>query len=212
MEDLNEERLRKEEGVFSADHDAGRDVGCDPEEDRCAPDEETYDPADRHHLPGTQDDVPMSMGEDEPHPADIQIETGASGGSSTRGFGAGAAVPEAAFRNAPSTMDANNVAAEGVTSAPTSVGGVDAEDIDDIDTLAAADERELWRGQAPLIEEDEREGYNLEGFSDEEAERVVAAIGEDATEANPELPGGTSATGASSPLEPPHGGFPEREG
>ncbi len=51
----------------------------------------------------------------------------------------------------------------------------------------------------------------LPGFSDEEAERVMGATVEDAEEANPELPEGTSATGAGSPLEPAHGGFPERE-
>jgi hypothetical protein len=142
MSDLDEDRLRKKEGVFSAEHDEGREAGCDPAEDRCAPDTEgSYGPPDRA-TPGTQDDIPYSFGE----------------------------------------------------ATPKSPG-----------------QGELWGEQQALIEEDEQNAYNLEGIPEEEIGEVLEAIGDDAAEANPELPGGTSATGAGSPLEPDHGGFPERE-
>jgi hypothetical protein len=70
---------------------------------------------------------------------------------------------------------------------------------------------DLWGKQQPLIEEDERNAYNLEGIPEDQIPAVLEAIGDDAAEANPELPGGTSATGAGSPMEPDHGGFPERD-
>jgi hypothetical protein len=138
---LDEDRLRKNEGVYSAEHDEGREVGCDPEEDRCAPDDEAYGPADRV-TPGTPDDLPYSLGE---------------------------ATPERPGQG------------------------------------------DLWGNQQALIEEDEQNAYNLQGIPEDEIDDVMNAIGDDAAEANPELPEGTSATGTGSPLEPAHGGFPERE-
>jgi hypothetical protein len=140
MGDLDEERLRKNEGVFSAEHDEGREVGCDPDEDRCAPGDEPY--AEDRATPGTPDDIPYSLGE---------------------------ATPER-----PGQAD-------------------------------------LWGKQQALIEEDDQNAYNLAGIPDEQIPDVLDAIGDDAAEANPELPEGTSATGSGSPLEPAHGGFPERE-
>ncbi len=242
MRDLDEERVRKdpEEAPFAVEHDEGREAGCDPAEDRCAPDEEGHDPYDSRHIPGTPDDVPVSLGEDAPDAADQRIESaleldqpprygmplpqGASYEGETTGearaaaesrderkWGTGAAVSDAALRSAPSTMDAENVRAEGLTSAPVRADRLDAEDVDDVDALAADDERDLWRKQEPLVEEDEKDSYNLAGIPEDEVQDVMEAMGDDAEEANPDLPEGTSATGANSPLAPEHGGFPERE-
>ena len=238
MRDLDEERLRKNEGVFAEEHDEGREAGCDPAEDRCAPDEDAHDPYDSRNIPGTPDDVSYSLGEDAPDPADEEIDTrdepgyqpgrgmplpqgaafdGVTSGEHRAtqaawmaGDSDGAAVPDSALETAPSSVDAANVRAAGVTSAPAPGDAVDHEDIGDIDSLSEPDERDMWRQQRALIDEDEREGYNLQGIPDDEVEDVMAAMGDDAAEANPELPEGTSATGAASPLEPAHGGFPER--
>ncbi len=140
MDNLDEERLRKNEGVYSAEHDEGREVACDPEEDRCAPGSETSGPADRG-TPGTPDDLPYGLGEATPeHPG----------------------------------------------------------------------QGDLWGEQRALVEEDEQEGYKLAGIPEDEIPTVLDAIGGDAAEALPESPEGTSATGAGSPLQPDHGGFPER--
>jgi hypothetical protein len=139
--DRDEDRLRKNEGVFSAEHDEGREVGCDPEDDRCAPGDEAYGQPDRA-TPGTPDDLPYDLGE---------------------------ATPERPGQG------------------------------------------DLWGKQQALIEEDDKNAYNLAGIPEDEIDDVLDAIGDDAAEANPELPEGTSATGSGSPLEPAHGGFPERE-
>jgi hypothetical protein len=141
MDELDEERVRKDDGMLSAQHDHGRDVSCDPDEDRCAPPDVADAPADSHHVPGTVDDVPYTLGENAP--------------------------------GAPASGD-------------------------------------LWGEQQALIEEDQQNAYNLQGIPEDEVDAVLDAIGDDAAEANPEAPEGTSATGAGSPLEPPHGGFPER--
>lgn len=70
--------------------------------------------------------------------------------------------------------------------------------------ISAPDEQSLWNAQKPLISEDRRTSIHLEGFSDEEADAVMEALGDDASE---EAQGG-SATGADVFSE--HGGFPER--
>ncbi len=74
--------------------------------------------------------------------------------------------------------------------------------------LGGPDSRELWQLQKALIQEDEKDGIKLEGLSDEEAERVMEALGDEAADPLPDNPEGTSATG--SPFGPEHGGFPER--
>jgi hypothetical protein len=74
--------------------------------------------------------------------------------------------------------------------------------------LGERDERDMWRRQRPLIEEDAEEGIDIPpGIGEQDAERVVDMMGaeftqEDATD--------TSATGAATSGED-HGGFPERE-
>jgi hypothetical protein len=70
--------------------------------------------------------------------------------------------------------------------------------------LSARDEQSLWNAQKPLISEDRRTSLHLEGFSDEQANAIVEALGDDAAE---EAQGG-SATGSDD--FPEHGGFPER--
>ncbi|MBI5231440.1 MAG: hypothetical protein HY876_04660 [Coriobacteriales bacterium] len=160
---------RTEQGYFEQDHDV-RDVGCEEDLDRCAPDDYENDPVSDEHVPGTQDDLPTTYGEQLPEPADQHI------------------VPaDAPVYQAPRRTPAG----------------------DDTGALGDEDEADLWRKQKHLIEEDEDDGLKLPLFSDEEAERVLDAIGEDAGEANPDAPDGTSATGTGS--EPEHGGFPERE-
>ena len=229
-----------QEGAFAEEHDSGREGECDPAEDRCAPDSEAHDPFDSRHIPGTTDDVPTSLGEDVPDAADRRLVSPPDAEQQPR-FGSplprGAVyegetegdiapsrsramreptaqaprfpTPRSEARRAPWTP---RTSPQPATRAHQLTGDLlDREDVEDIDSLAAADERDLWRGQAALIEEDVEDGYKLPGFSDAEAEAVMAAMGDDAEEANPEMPEGTSATGAGSPLAPPHGGFPERE-
>lgn len=129
---------REDDGTFSAKHDSGRDVGCDPDQEACAPDEEQVE-ADQNEqgIPGTPDDLPYSLGESR--------------------------------------------------------------------------DPELWSQQRALSEEDEAEGVKLPGFAESDADDVMGAMGDDAAEALQSAPNGTSSTGADSPLEPEHGGFPERE-
>ncbi len=63
--------------------------------------------------------------------------------------------------------------------------------------LGAVDERDLWKRQKGLIDEDEAQPYTLSGFSDEEVEGVERALGEDAAGPLVDSPEGTSATGSS---------------
>lgn len=75
----------------------------------------------------------------------------------------------------------------------------------------AEDEADLWSLQEPLIEEDVDDGIKIPlGMSDEDAEDVLDAMGDDSSEVLPETAEGGSATGEST--TPEHGGFPEREG
>jgi hypothetical protein len=73
----------------------------------------------------------------------------------------------------------------------------------------AADERELWGKQKALVEEDEASGLRLEGASQDAIPGILDAMGDDAAEALPDWPEGTSATGKGTEAE--HGGFPTRE-
>ncbi|HEY3318352.1 MAG TPA: hypothetical protein VGK50_08025 [Coriobacteriia bacterium] len=70
--------------------------------------------------------------------------------------------------------------------------------------LGSVDEQDLWNAQKPLISEDRVTSIHLEGFTDEQANEVLEALGDDA----PEEAQGGSATG--SDVFPAHGGFPSR--
>jgi len=59
---------RDSDGTFVQDN-RGHDVGCQDIADRCAQDDEPY--SEGHHLPGTADDLPVSMAEDGSEPADL---------------------------------------------------------------------------------------------------------------------------------------------
>jgi hypothetical protein len=74
--------------------------------------------------------------------------------------------------------------------------------------LGGAVEDELWRRQKALIEEDEKEGLRLEGFSAEAIPEILEAMGDDAADPLDDAPNGTSATGLWG--TPDHGGFPQR--
>jgi hypothetical protein len=71
--------------------------------------------------------------------------------------------------------------------------------------LGAADEKDFWDAQKPLISEDRVTSVHLEGFSDEQANSILEVLGDDA----PEEAQGGSATG--SDVFPSHGGFPSRD-
>lgn len=76
--------------------------------------------------------------------------------------------------------------------------------------LGTEDEQDLWRMQEPLIEEDVDDGIKIPaGMDDEDAERVMAAMGDDSGDATPEGIEGNSATGEPT-TTPDRGGFPER--
>lgn len=85
---------------------------------------------------------------------------------------------------------------------------IDPVEEDEADTWTAG-EKGLWSKQRALIQEDEDDGLKLEGFADEQARRVLDAMGDDVAEILPDSPNGTSATGSLD--EPDHGGFPNRE-
>ena len=70
--------------------------------------------------------------------------------------------------------------------------------------LSAADEKDFWDAQKPLISEDRVTSIHLEGFTDEQANEVMEVLGDDA----PEEAQGGSSTG--SDVFPSHGGFPSR--
>jgi hypothetical protein len=127
---------REDDGTFSATHENGRRASCDPDAQRCAPDDYTDDEVNDSGVPGTEDDLPYTLGEDR--------------------------------------------------------------------------DPELWGQQRQLIREDEAEGLDLEGVSEERIGALLDAMGDDAAEVLQDSPNGTSATGADSPLDPEHGGFPER--
>lgn len=59
-------------GYFTEDP-SSREAGCDPDVERCAPDDYDADEADDRNVPGTQDDLPYSTGEQLPDPADEHI-------------------------------------------------------------------------------------------------------------------------------------------
>lgn len=73
------------------------------------------------------------------------------------------------------------------------------------------EERDLWRRQRPLIEEDVDDGIKFpRGVSDEEAQHTLDAMGDETSDNVPDMTQGGSATGEPT-TAPDHGGFPERD-
>lgn len=64
----------REEGVL-VPRNGGHDLGCDEDEDRCAPDDLVEDPVNDEHVPGTVDDLPYDYGVAAPIAADQQFRT-----------------------------------------------------------------------------------------------------------------------------------------
>jgi hypothetical protein len=163
-----EEKLRLEEGFL--EEPGGREVGCDPQEEQCAPSDYVEEPFTDDGTPGTADDLPYSLGVEEPPPADEHMvpDSGSQQIGHTRSF----------------------------------------EQDSDKDELGSDEEKELWREQKPLVDEDERSGLKLEGFAQTDIPKIMDAMGDEAAEQLPDSPEGTSATGKGT--EPEHGGFPQR--
>jgi hypothetical protein len=61
-----------DEGVL-VPRQGGRDVSCDDDQDRCAPDDMVEDPVNDEHVPGTADDLPYDYGVELPAAADQQL-------------------------------------------------------------------------------------------------------------------------------------------
>jgi hypothetical protein len=91
----------------------------------------------------------------------------------------------------------------------TRVAGESAETKDQAEDQGATDEAELWSQQRALLEEDTDGGLKLAGFPEEAVPEILEAMGDDAADALPDFPSGTSATGEWT--APDHGGFPERK-
>ena len=67
-----DERLDRESGVF-VESDT-KEVGCDSDEQPCAPDDYANDPEPRETgIPGTVDDAPLDFGLEIPAPADQHV-------------------------------------------------------------------------------------------------------------------------------------------
>lgn len=68
---FDRERVYKEEGVFVEPPEG--EEGCDPDEERCAPDDYAEDPYSDNDNPGTPDDVPYGYGVSNARPADAHL-------------------------------------------------------------------------------------------------------------------------------------------
>jgi len=68
---FDRERVYKEEGVFVEPPEG--EAGCDPDEERCAPDDYAEDPHGENDAPGTADDVPYGYGVNTTRPADAHL-------------------------------------------------------------------------------------------------------------------------------------------
>lgn len=75
--------------------------------------------------------------------------------------------------------------------------------------LGERDERDMWRRQRSLIEEDSDSPNLPVGMSEEDQGRIASAMGDDQGDGAPEDIAETSATGSPTSGED-HGGFPER--
>jgi hypothetical protein len=153
--------LQHEEGVLRK-KGSGHEVGCDTDEEACAPSDYPEAAYDDDGTPGTPDDLPYTLGVEGAAAADTYVGGGAT-----------------------PTRAPEEETEEGVV-----------------------EERELWKQQQQLLGQDEEIGAGLESMTEVEGERVLEALGDDAGEALPDSPEGTSATGAGG--GPEHGGFPER--
>ena len=71
--EFEDERLRRDESGFLVEDNTGTEAGCDPDIERCAPDDYSGDPHAGDDVPGTPDDVPYSLGEELPDPADEEL-------------------------------------------------------------------------------------------------------------------------------------------
>ena len=80
------------------------------------------------------------------------------------------------------------------------------EDMDE-PALGAPDERELWRQQRGLMDEDRAQPYGVAGTAADDVPAIERALGEDAAGPLVQSEEGTSATGSTS--IPERGGFPE---
>lgn len=69
----DDERLEHDEGTLI--RTGVEPEGCDPVEDRCAPDEVVEDPIEDRHVPGTVDDLPYDYGVETPPAADQLLES-----------------------------------------------------------------------------------------------------------------------------------------
>jgi hypothetical protein len=167
-----EEEELVEAGVY-VEQNRGENVGCDEATDRCAPDDYSEAPHESRNVPGTEDDVPYSVGTEESIPA-----------------------ADTQFRYADESTTSS--------SRPTPADEGDTES-----DISKTDERDLWRRNRALIEEDEDDGLKLEGFSEEEIPDVLDAMGDEAQDPIPDSATGYSATGSDAEAE--RGGFPERE-
>ena len=77
------------------------------------------------------------------------------------------------------------------------IGRTGADDDREPADLGRPEERELWHKQRALIEESADEDARYKGLTDEQVAALDEASGEDAADALPDAPEGTSATGAS---------------
>lgn len=68
---FDREAVYKEEGVFVEPPEP--EEGCDPDEERCAPDEYAEDPFSENTGPGTADDLPYGYGVSTSRPADAHL-------------------------------------------------------------------------------------------------------------------------------------------
>jgi len=165
----DDEWLKQEEGVL-VPAEAGHRVGCDEDEEPCAPDDMVEDPVNDLGVPGTQDDLPYDFGAEVPPAADQQLEL----------------IEDLSREGEDSDLEPEEEDL-GVTGAPADGDGP---------PLGRPEERELWGKQRALIQEDEREGRRLDGIPESDIPDVERAMGDDAADPLPGSPGGTSATGS----------------
>lgn len=71
--EFEDERLRRDDTGFLVQDNTGDEEGCDPDVERCAPEDYSGDPHAGDDVPGTPDDLPYSLGEQLPDPADEEL-------------------------------------------------------------------------------------------------------------------------------------------
>jgi hypothetical protein len=165
----DDERLEQEEGVL-VPAEGGHRVGCEEDEEPCAPDDTVEDPINDLGVPGTPDDLPYDFGVEVPPAADQQLEL---------------------IEDLPRGDEDVDLAI-----ADEDVGRTGAPADGDGPPLGRPEERELWNKQRALIEEDEEDGRRLDGIPESDIPDLEHAMGDDAADPLPDAPGGTSATGS----------------